>query len=141
MKREHAETVLLQRWCVGCGIIFHICRYCDHGHRYCGESCRQRSRRRQRQAANRKHQQTDYGRADHRDRQREYRRRRREAAVPAAVRVTDQSSQPQIPFGRMTSSTPHPVRKPVWAYGTGLKPLVCIFCGRGERSDVVKGAR
>ena len=69
-----------------CGVVFWICRHCDRGHRYCGERCRRKARRRQRRAANRRHQQSREGRLDHRDRQRNYRERRR------LRRVTDQPS-------------------------------------------------
>lgn len=82
------EVILLQRFCraKGCGTLFWICRHCDRGHRYCSDRCRGKSRREQRRAANRRHQQSPEGRLDHRDRQRAYRQRR------ARARVTDQGS-------------------------------------------------
>jgi hypothetical protein len=63
-----------------------VCRCCDRGQRYCSERCREKARREQRRAANRRHQDSEEGRLDHRDRQREYRRRL------VARRVTDQRS-------------------------------------------------
>ena len=65
--------------------MFYLCPHCDRGQRYCSLRCRQKSRRRQRREANRRHQQSPEGRLDHRDRQRDYRQRQR-------ARVTDQSS-------------------------------------------------
>jgi len=65
--------------------VFYLCPHCDRGQRYCSLRCRQKSRRRQRREANRRHQQSPEGRLDHRDRQRTYRQRQR-------ARVTDQSS-------------------------------------------------
>jgi hypothetical protein len=83
----HGPLVFRQRVChwPTCGTIFYLCRRCDRGQRYCSSHCRQKALRLQRRQANRRHQQTPEGRADHRDRQREYRQR---------GRVTDKSSQP-----------------------------------------------
>ena len=82
------EVVLLQRFCFapGCLTLFFLCSSCDHGQRYCSDSCRRRERLRQRRKANRRYQQSPEGRLDHRDRQRRYRERCRQA------RVTDHSS-------------------------------------------------
>ena len=81
------ELVLRQRVCryYLCRTIFYICRCCDRGQQYCREGCRCVCRREQCRAANRRHQQSPEGRLDHRDRQREYRRRLKKM-------VTDQSS-------------------------------------------------
>src|SRR5205807_7154575 len=68
-----------------CGAVFYLCRHCDRGQRYCSSHCREKARRLQLREANRRHQQSPYGRDDHRDRQREYRRRLKFC-------VTDQSS-------------------------------------------------
>jgi len=66
--------------------VFYVCRSCDRGQRYCSVRCRGKARREQRRAANRRHQCSVEGRLDHRDRQREYRRRL------VLQRVTDQGS-------------------------------------------------
>jgi hypothetical protein len=66
---------------------FGFCPCCDRGQGYCSAECRGHARRRQRRAANRRHQQSVEGRLDHRDRQRAYRCRR------PRRRVTDQGSQ------------------------------------------------
>ena len=81
----HGEAVLRQRACVGCHAVFWICGHCDRGQRYCSSTCQAEARRGQRRRANRRHQRSPEGRLDHRDRQREYRRRR--------AGVTDQGSQ------------------------------------------------
>ena len=86
----HGEVVLRQRFCLGqgCQAVFFICTHCDRGHRYCSTECRKQARRQQRRCANRRHQQSPEGRLDHRDRQRAYRCRLRQAQP----RVTDQGS-------------------------------------------------
>ncbi len=83
------EVVLRQRLCRAkhCGAVFWICRHCDRGQQYCSDRCRGKARHEQRRAANLRHQQSPEGKLDHRDRQRDYRRRR------AQARVTDQGSQ------------------------------------------------
>ncbi|HET7291946.1 MAG TPA: hypothetical protein VFM88_05955 [Vicinamibacteria bacterium] len=101
-----AEQVLLrQRLCraEACGAVFYLCGRCDHGQRYCSERCREKARREQRRAANRRHQQSPEGRLDHRDRQREYRRRL------IARRVTDQGSNAAIGFSTLAAPTPAPL--------------------------------
>ena len=82
------EVVLRPRICLDreCRALFFLCSRCDRGQRYCSLACRQQARLRQRRCANRRHQQSPEGRLDHRDRQREYRRRQMHA------RVTDQGS-------------------------------------------------
>ena len=84
----HGEVVLRQRVCrgSGCHAVFWICAHCDRGQRYCSLACRAEARLQQRRCANCRHQRSPEGRMDHRDRQREYRRRR------AQARVTDQGS-------------------------------------------------
>ena len=84
------EVVLRQRSCRRCHALFWICSHCDRGQRYCSAFCRIPARRQQRRCANRRHQQSPEGRLDHRDRQREYRRRCRQIRD----RVTDQGSAP-----------------------------------------------
>ena len=76
-----SEGLLRNRNCRGCGVVFCVCGRCDHGQCYCSPLCRQRARRQQLRAANRRHQRTDAGRRLHRMRQRDYRLRRAEARV------------------------------------------------------------
>jgi len=72
---------LLRRVCRRCGSIFGVCRSCFRGQCYCSERCRKKARRDRHRQANRRHQETPWGRDDHRDRQRDYRKRRKEAGV------------------------------------------------------------
>lgn len=136
---QTAEVVLRQRFCVaaGCGALFWICRCCDRGQRYCSDRCRAKARREQRRAANLRHQQSPEGRADHRQHQRDYRKRQAKAAK---VFVTDQSSPDSCPTGNITApvstspvvaedgdETSHQTR----IYGPGVP--YCIICGRPGR--------
>ena len=118
-----AEQVLFrQRLCrgQGCGAVFYVCRSCDRGQRYCSQRCRDKARREQRRAANRRHQRSEEGRLDHRDRQREYRRRL------ARVRVTDQGSDALF----RSSTLP-----PLGLSGLEAEPgeVICCVCGRRGR--------
>jgi len=105
----------------GCAALFFIFRPCYRGQRYCSPPCRQQSRRDQRRAANRRHQQSLAGRLDHRDRQEAYRMRR------ARVFVTDQGSATASVSGSMTR--PDPI-------GPSVRDVVpqrrvcCAVCGR-----------
>lgn len=116
--------VFYQRRCHarGCAALFYICRACYRGQRYCSEACRQVSRREQRRAANRRHQQSLEGRLDHIDRQRAYRRRR-------AVRVTDQGSAAGLACGSIAATAPIGRRAGRGA-GHGVR---CLVCGRRGR--------
>ncbi len=126
------STVFRQRVChfPPCGAVFYLCPHCDRGQRYCSSRCREKSRRLPRRQANRRHQQSPEGRLDHRDRQREYRRRQR-------ARVTDQSSLRASPYVNLTAPPtseplagapqPDPLPRP----DTELAPgwVVCQICG------------
>ena len=126
------STVFRQRFChfPPCGAVFYLCRYCDRGQRYCSSHCREKSLRRQRRQANRRHQQTPWGRDDHRDRQRDYRQRQR-------ARVTDKSSlrspacvnliAPQAP--RPAEAAPAPEIFPL----PDGRWVMCQICGRRGR--------
>jgi hypothetical protein len=78
------EILLRIRRCNTCESIFCVCSHCDRGQRYCSDLCRKQARQEQRRAANRRHQQTAFGREAHKLRQRAYRRRQ------CGPRVTDQ---------------------------------------------------
>ena len=112
-KVSEVEVALRTRRCFGpeCNIIFMVCGPCDRGQRYCSEPCRARARRRQRQEANRRYQQTERGRETHRCRQVAYRERR------ADLRVTDQACR-----------TIAPPRRPTVTH----RP-VCVICGCQNR--------
>lgn len=130
------SPVFRQRVChwPACGTVFYLCRRCDRGQRYCSPHCRQKALHRQRRQANRRHQQTPEGRADHRDRQREYRQRQH-------ARVTDKSSPPPAPSANLSgraviaawpASPAHSFRRI-----SGRPPqhgwVVCQICGRRGR--------
>jgi hypothetical protein len=112
------QVLLRQRQCraESCGAVFYLCRPCDRGQRYCSERCREKSRRQQRRAANRRHQRSDEGRLDHRDRQREYRLR-------LVGRVTDHGSG-----GEVCSSTLRSLTE--WPFEAEAGEVFCRLCGR-----------
>jgi hypothetical protein len=141
----HGEAILRQRVCRGrdCHAVFWICQHCDRGQCYCSPACRDGARLEQRRRANCRHQRSPEGRLDHRDRQRDYRQRRRDQPALQA-RVTDQGSL----------SITSPVNIPEWdtpttrtavprSTATVFAPrrpenrprslLHCIVCGRGGR--------
>ena len=117
-----------------CGAIFYLCRHCDRGQRYCSSRCRGKARRLQRREANRRHQQSPEGRLDHRDRQREYRRRQH-------ARVTDQSSLGTSPHANLTlppagepsEAAPAPSLLPSHEAEDPSGWVVCQICGRRGR--------
>jgi len=114
--------------------VFYLCRHCDRGQRYCSSRCREKSLRLQRHQANRRHQQTPWGRDDHRDRQRDYRQRRH-------ARVTDKSSlrspacvnltSPRAP--RPVEVTPEPEISSSPQARSTSNWVVCQSCGRRGR--------
>jgi hypothetical protein len=117
------EVPLRQGLCrrQGCGAVFYVCRSCDRGQVYCSSDCRTAARRAQRRAANGRHQRSPEGRADHRDRQREYRRRL------VARHVTDQGSDglSSLPtLGGAVDGVPNQFA----AMHVGA--LCCVVCGR-----------
>jgi len=133
------EVVLRLRVCVRseCRAVFFLCSHCDRGHRYCSLACRQLARLKQRRGANRRHQQSPEGRLDHRDRQREYRRRRGQPGSRASV--TDQGSLSiACPASFVCGPVPKPgnalfSRWPETPPGPGTEItrwLRCQICGR-----------
>ena len=125
-----SEVTLRQRVCGQCYSVFWICPHCDRGQRYCNLTCRMQARLAQRRRANRRHQQSRAGREDHRDRQREYRRRCR-----LRPSVTDKGSVSPASSGRMPSCEARTAQT-VSRVGftetfTQLPPLlICAWCGR-----------
>src|SRR5215813_2637111 len=95
------DVELLFRQCFcrapGCGLMFFVCSHCDRGQVYCGPGCRDATRRLQMRAANLRHQRSEEGRLDHRDRQRAYRQRLAwSATTSASENVTDQGSNDHV---------------------------------------------
>lgn len=89
------EEILYQGECryPGCSTVWVICRPCYRGQRYCWKGCSGLARLEKKREYNRRHQQTETGREDHRDRQEAYRRRLAELGNgrPPRENVTDQS--------------------------------------------------
>lgn len=44
-QKKNEEVLLLEIECKRCHKLFYICRSCYHGHVYCGDSCRNQSKR------------------------------------------------------------------------------------------------
>ena len=137
--REHDPNEptqsLRQASCAACRRIFNVCRPHDRGQMYCSQPCRKKARQRVCRAARARHQATDEGRRDHRDRQRAY--RRRQAALKS---VTDPGSHAthgadtlsecfsvQVAVSRAKQVAPHPV-KSTMPVGT----LKCCLCNRSS---------
>ena len=81
----------------------YLCSWCDRGHRYCSDRCRESARRRSLREAGRRYQQTPRGRRLHARRQQAYRERRRKKVThhrcprpesSAKVRECDSSRVP-----------------------------------------------
>ena len=125
----HGEGVLLLRACrqPHCHALFFICSHCDRGHCYCSEDCRRQARLRQRRCANGRHQRSEEGRLDHRDRQREY--RRRQQAAPAAV--TDHGSiSIASPASWSGGQVDADTNKPLRPESVTCRLPRCRICGR-----------
>ena len=142
------EVVLRQRSCRKCHAVFWICSHCDRGQRYCSSFCRVPARRQQRRRANRRHQRSPEGRADHRDRQREYRHRHRQvladvtdqgsASISSPRNIPSWESRSVITATRRVSATAFAFTRalPVWRKESDQQRppfLGCIRCGRRGR--------
>ena len=57
--------LLLQIRCGWCHLIFHVCRACWRGQRYCCDPCRLAAKRKQRREAQRRYRQTPKGKKNH----------------------------------------------------------------------------
>ncbi len=66
--------------CDLCGQVVYICSWCDRGHRYCSDLCRDQARRRSVLEAGRRYQKSQKGRHHHAKRQARYRARQRASA-------------------------------------------------------------
>jgi hypothetical protein len=111
-----------------CGLVFFLCRHCDHGRRYCGAACVRGARRASLDGARRRYQASPEGRRRHADRQRRYRERLRQAAS-----VTYHPPSPRPPGVARSSPSAVPTaempRGPVRAWRTA-QAVVCARCGR-----------
>ena len=141
-----AALVFRQLFCraASCGEMFFICLSCYRGQTYCSAECRQKARREQLRQANRRYQRSLEARLDHRDRQREYRRRH-------FCGVTDQSSPTPSSCGRIGSalalvSTPPASEESddlrQRSRQAGFHRIFCIVCGRwGQFIEIFRARR
>jgi hypothetical protein len=90
------EVELLR--CSRCEAVFTICLPCFRGQSYCSSSCREVGTRLCRRAANARHQRSDDGRLDHRDRMRALRLRRSvtDSGSPKLASPVDCGSPAQV---------------------------------------------
>ncbi len=104
-EREEAVRVYL---CGRCRQTVFICRSCDRGHRYCSNSCSEKSRRESVRAAGRRHQRSECGRKNNCRRQQLLRERRRgtreHAACTRSATASESTSSPPD-SGRVTHHT------------------------------------
>jgi hypothetical protein len=143
----HDEVVLRQRVCRGsdCQAVFWICRRCDRGQRYCGPACRSQALLQQRRCANRRYQQSPEGRKDHRDRQREHRKRRAQKSVTDKGSATAALPGNMAAWDARSAWTAAPVAAAVAVRQQALPALrirrelpgppflCCVLCGRPGR--------
>lgn len=128
------HVVVVEERCACCKRVFHICEADYRGQRYCSDVCREYGDTLRKRRARAWHQSSEEGRADHRDRQRAYRERRRSG------RVTDQGSEELA--RRMESSSADPRQTDLFteegvtdvdadaqARPDVVKPLRCVVCG------------
>ena len=83
--QENSTTFRRVR-CPACSRLFLLCRECDRGHVYCAYLCRSQSRKASIGRAKKRERATEFGRQNHRDHARAYRRKLRD-------RVGDQGSE------------------------------------------------
>jgi hypothetical protein len=118
-----------------CRRLFFICSHCYRNHRYCSPDCRELSGIEQRRAARLRYRQSPEARADQRDRQRNYRRRKADLARDAAEKNVMDQTPAMTPASGMIASPPvaAPVRAPRRSFLSELGGIVCHFCGRVGR--------
>jgi len=136
---ESGEVVLYQLFCnlPECGAMFHICRHCYRGHKYCSETCRAKARRRQMDEARLRYRRTQEAKLDQRDRQRRWRLRR-----GAKNSVMDQGS-PSVKNTPPSRSRECTARRPfqwaavIAALKNGLAHIFgapyCVICGYTDK--------
>ena len=74
-----------QERCGNCQRLFYLCQTCSRGQLYCSAACRLTKSAERHREANRRHQQSEEGRLDHRDRSRAYRLRHRKRVTDAGI--------------------------------------------------------
>ena len=137
---KDAEVILIQLVCrlSECRSIFHICRCCYRGHRYCSRLCRRIARRRQVKTANLRYYQSPAARLDRSDRQRAWRQRQKERVTGDATDSVMYQGSLVFPvvavcvwqwfFDRRKADLEKKTRKP---HAPGHPR--CVICGRVGR--------
>ena len=112
------DDVLVMLACRRCRTPFFVCRKDYRGQGYCGDTCRAAARVVSARAARMRHERSDAGRLDHRDRQRAYRMRLR-------ARVTDHASPAAPPPRKMSPPRSDPDHQAPFRGGLPT----CARCG------------
>lgn len=99
---------MIELRCGDCGALFHLCRACYRGQRYCYDGCRRKARRRQERGANKRYRRSPEGRDGANDRKREQRTRDRERRAA----VTHQGSAPPVASESVPTPPPTPRIEP-----------------------------
>src|SRR5262249_500120 len=113
----------------GCGDMFFVCPRCDQEQVYCSKPRSKLARLAKHRVANRRHQQSEEGRLDHRDRQRAYRRRKALAASQSATTksVTDHTPPPTASFVTLVAAAPAPAPRPSSTISPPPRPQQWLF--------------
>jgi hypothetical protein len=109
--------------CARCRCQVVICSHCDRGNIYCGQGCAQAARRQSLRGSAERYQNTRRGRLAHAERQRRYRRRRKQ-------KVTHQGSPPTIADETLPAESRTSARRstlPAAVPGDGIR---CHLCAR-----------
>ena len=105
--------------CARCKELFVLCTSCFRGQAYCSPTCRVTSALEQHRIVNARHQESDDGRLDHRDRMRAHRKRQYEARAQQPARAIDVAiaggSVTDSASTKLDSSVECPPRLPVIA--------------------------
>ena len=107
----HAEVVLLEKRCPLCKQVFYDCIACHRGQVYCSPACRIQARQASLRRARARHQRSEEGRQDHRDRNRALRARQRGVMDHSAKKSTSTaivSAAPGAPERRSVGPSPGP---------------------------------
>ena len=118
--------------CARCRRQVVICSHCDRGNLYCGGRCSQRVRRQSVRAAGGRYQSSRRGRWVHAERQRRYRRRRRQ-------KVTHQGSPPLLPDETLPLESRSSAERLASAASDPAADIRCGLCGRLCSSLVRQG--
>ena len=118
---DDTETLRLER-CARCQAVFWICRRCYRGHGFCGLPCKLVARVTSKRRARALHRQSPEGRLDHRDRERDRRRRARDDEVE---RVADHTPRFLAAVARVCppADAPTPIPGAVVVDGQGHDEL------------------